>query len=70
MAEGTQDELVFTMVNGDDVSMYVDAGTGEQELASVDSDQGWLQIDNETRIQTDKIVSVKLKTYFDSDVTT
>ena len=63
MAEEAQDELVFTMVNGDVFRMYVPAGTGQQELGSVDSDLGWLTIDDETRIQTDKIVSVVVKTH-------
>ena len=62
MAEEAQDELVFTMVNGDVFRMSVAAGTGKQELGSVDSDLDWLTIDDETRIQTSQIVSVVVRT--------
>ena len=45
----------------DDSGERVDAvGTGQQELGSVDDDQPWLAIDDETRIRVDKIVSVTL----------
>jgi hypothetical protein len=58
-AEEAQDELVFTMVNGDAVRMPVAAGAGEQELAAI-GESDWLAIGVDTRIRVDKIVSVKL----------
>ena len=58
-AEEAQDELVFTMVTGDPVRMYVTAGTGPHALAGV-GDGDWLAVGEDVRIRTDKIVSVKL----------
>ena len=50
MADEAQDVLVFTMVNAEEIEQRVPAGTGQQELASVDSDQEWIEIDDKTRI--------------------
>ena len=59
MSSEAYDELIFKMVNDDEIRRYVRAGDGSHEFASV-GDSEWLEIDNTTRIRVDKIVSVRV----------
>lgn len=59
MPDETYDEIEFTMVGGQTFRKRAPVGEGRVVLG--DTYEGtWLEIDEVTRVRTDKIVSIKL----------
>ncbi len=61
MADTPTDALQYELENGTKVTQDVPAGSGAVELANVPH-EGWIAIDDTTRIRAEKIVCVRLFT--------
>lgn len=59
MPDEPYDEIVFKTVDGERFAMTEPAGQGRALLHEAYEDT-WITIDDETRIRTDKVVSIKL----------
>jgi hypothetical protein len=53
------DQLRYKMVDGETFTRDVPAGTGKLEISEGTHDD-WIALGDETRIRTDKIVSIRL----------
>ena len=60
MADEVHDEVVFTMVNGQTFILKEQEGHGRTLLN--ETFEGWITIDEQTRIRADKVVSIQLNT--------
>ena len=59
MSDNDRDVVEFTMIDGEKFRMSVVAGKGRGFMHE-SYEGGWIAIDENTRIRTDKVVSMKL----------